>query len=68
MPLINCRFELSIRWIENCVLSDGENINNEKAFANAETVATFKMRDAKFYVLFVNRRQCKTIKTIEWSI
>ena len=28
MPLIYCKIELSSTWIENCVLSGGENINN----------------------------------------
>ena len=35
MPLINCRVELSLRWIENCVFSGGKNINNEGAVTNA---------------------------------
>ena len=65
MPLINCGVELSIRWIENCVLSGIENINNERAIANAGTVATFKITVAKLHVLLVNRRQSKIIKTIE---
>ena len=47
MSLINCGAVLSIRWIENCVLSGIENINNERAIANAGTVATFKITVAK---------------------
>ena len=65
MPLINCGVELSTRWIENCVLSGIENINNERAIANAGTVATFKITDAKLHILLVNRRQSKIIKTTE---
>ena len=50
MPLIYCKIELSSTWIENCVLSGGENINNAGADANAWTAATFKITDAKLYV------------------
>ena len=50
MPLINCEVELSLSWIENCVLSGGENIDNAGAVANARTAATFKITDAKLYV------------------
>ena len=50
MPLINQEVELSLLWIENCVLSGGENIDNSGAVANAVTTATFKMTDAKLYV------------------
>ena len=49
MPLINCEVELSLSWIENCVLSGGENIN-DGVVANAGTAATFKITDAKLYV------------------
>ena len=37
MPLINCKMELSLKWIKNCVLT-------------AATTATFKITDAKIYV------------------
>ena len=50
MPLINCEVELSLSWIENCVLSGGENIDNAGAVANAGTAATFKITDTKLYV------------------
>ena len=50
MPLINCKVELSLTWIENCVLSGGENINNAGAVENAGTAATFKITDAKLYI------------------
>ena len=50
MPLINCEAVLSLSWIENCVLSSGENIDNAGAVANAGTAATFKITDAKLYV------------------
>ena len=50
MPLITCEFELSLSWIENCVLSGWEKIDNAGAVANAGTAATFKITDAKLYV------------------
>ena len=43
MPLINCKVELSLKWIENCVLNTSANANN----------ATFKINDAKLYVPIV---------------
>ena len=38
MPLINCKIELSLQWIKNCILS------------SAGIAATFKITDAKLYV------------------
>ena len=43
MPLINCKVELSLKWIENCVLTTSTNANK----------ATFKIADAKLYVPIV---------------
>ena len=43
MPLINCKVELSLKWIENCVLTTAANANK----------ATFKIADVKFYVSVV---------------
>ena len=40
IPLINCKVELSLKWIENCVLTTAANANK----------ATFKITDAKLYV------------------
>ena len=48
IPLINCKVELSLNWIENCVLTTvaiGENDN-----ATGADSATFKITDAKLYV------------------
>ena len=50
MPLINCKIELSLTWIENCVLSGGENMNDAGAVANAGTAATFNITHAKLHV------------------
>ena len=51
MPLINCKVELSLKWIENCVLTSpavDANANNTGADS-----ATFKITDAKLYVPIV---------------
>ena len=37
MPLINCKSELPLKWIENCM-------------STTATTATFKIIDAKLYV------------------
>ena len=41
MPLINCKIELSLKQIENCILS------------TAGTASTFKITDTKLYVRIV---------------
>ena len=43
MPLINCKVEFSLKWIENCVLTTAANANK----------ATFEITDAKLYVPIV---------------
>ena len=43
MPLIKCKVELSLKWIENCILTTAANANK----------ATFKIPDAKLYVPIV---------------
>ena len=51
MPLINCKVELSLRWIGNCVLTSAAVdaiVNNTGADS-----ATFKTTDAKLYVPIV---------------
>ena len=40
MALINCKMEISLKWIENCMLTTA-------------TTATFKITDAKRYLLIV---------------
>ena len=51
MPLINCKIELSLRWIENCVLTTAD--INADANATGAGSATFKITDANFYVSIV---------------
>ena len=41
MPLINCKIEISLKWIENCTLT------------TTTATATFKIADAKIYVPIV---------------
>ena len=51
MPLINCKVELSLKWIENYVLTTapiGANANDTGAHS-----ATFKVTDAKLCVAIV---------------
>ena len=51
MPLSNCKIELSLRWIENCILTTaaiGTNAN-----ATGADSATFKITDANLYVPIV---------------
>ena len=43
MPLINCKVELSLKWIENCALAAANNANK----------VIFKITDAKLYVPIV---------------
>ena len=51
MPLINCKVELSLRWIENCVLTSAAvNANANNTGADS---ATFKITDAKLDVPIV---------------
>ena len=59
MPLINSKVELSLTWIENCILPTSINIEND-AIANV-VEATFKITDAKLYVSVVLYQQ-KTIQ------
>ena len=48
IPLINCKVEFSLKWIENCVLTIAELGAN--ADATDADGATFKITDAKLYV------------------
>ena len=51
MPLINCKVELSLRWIENCMLTSAPVGNN--ADETGVDSATFKITDVKRYVPIV---------------
>ena len=48
MPLINCKVELSLKWIKNCVLTTAEiNANADDSGAYS---ATIEVIDPNFYV------------------
>ena len=51
MPLINCKIELLLKWIENCVLTSAA--IGAKANATGAVSATFKITDPKLYVQIV---------------
>ena len=51
MPLINCKVELSLKWIENCVLTTAP--NNPNANATGADSATFEIADAKLSIPMV---------------
>ena len=51
MSLINCKVELSLKWIENCVLTSAA--IDADANATGADSATFKITDAKVYVPIV---------------
>ena len=58
MPLINCKVELSLNWIERCILS-------------VANTATLKITDTKLYVPMVTlsaEDHAKIIKTIKQRI
>ena len=60
MPLINCKIELSLKWIENCILS------------SAGTASTFKITDTKLYVPIVTLKLSKLLsegfkRSIYWN-
>ena len=50
-PVINCKIELSLKWIENCVLTSA-GIGADASATGADSV-TFKITDAKLYVPIV---------------
>ena len=60
MPLINCKVDCSLAWIENCVLATSVNIAND-AVANV-VKATFKIKDAKLCVPVVTLSKEDNIK------
>ena len=49
--MINCKIELSLKWIENCVLTSATIGAN--ADATGADSATFKISGAKLYVPIV---------------
>ena len=63
MPLNNCKIELSLKWIENCVLTTaaiGANTN-----ATGADGATLKITDAKLYVPVVTLSAEDNVKLLK---
>ena len=48
MPLINCQVDLSLKWIENCVLTTAE--TGAGADATGADSSTSEVTNAKLYV------------------
>ena len=55
MFLINCKVELSLKWIKNCVLTTTVNASN----------ATFKITDVKLYVPIVTLSAEDNVKLVK---
>ena len=49
MPLINCKVEISLKWIENCMLTTANTAN-------------FKTTDAKLYIPIVTLSSDDNVK------
>ena len=65
MYLINCKVDLSLTWIENCVLSGEEGVDIAGAVVNAGTAATLEITDAKRYVPVVTLSAEDSVKLIK---
>ena len=63
MPLINCKVELSLNWIKNCVLTSAA--IGADANATGADSATFKITDAKRYVPIVTLSAEDNVKLSE---
>ena len=63
MPLINGKVELSLKWIENCVLTTAELGTNADA-AGADG-ANIKITDAKLYVAVVTLSAEDNVKLVK---
>ena len=63
MPLINCKVELSLKWIENCVQTTAEIGAN--ADATGADSATLEVTDAKLYVPVVTLSAEGNVKLIK---
>ena len=63
MPLINCKVELSLKWIENCVLTTGEIGAN--ADATVADSATLEVIDVKLYVPVVTLSAEDNVKLVK---
>ena len=63
IPLINCKVELSLKWIENYVLTTAA--IGASATATTEDSATFKITDGKLYVPVVTLSTEDNVKLVK---
>ena len=63
MPLINCEVELSLKWIENCVLTTAEIGAN--ADATGADSATLEVTDVRLYVPVVTLSAEDNVKLVK---
>ena len=63
MPLINCKVELSLKWVENCVLTTAAIGAN--ATATGADSATFKIADTKLSVPVVTLSTEDNVKLVK---
>ena len=63
MPLIICKVELSLKWIENCVLTTAEIGANGDA--TSAVGVTFKITDTKLYVPVVTLSAEDNVKLVK---
>ena len=63
VPMINWKVELSLKWIENCVLTTAEIGAN--ADATGADGATFEITDAKLYVPVVTLSAEDNVKLVK---
>ena len=63
MPLINCKVELSLKWIENCVLTTAEIGAN--ADATGADSATLEVTDVRLYVPVVTLSAEDNVKLVK---
>ena len=63
IPLINCEVELSLKWIENCVLTTAEIGAN--ADATGADSATLEVTDARLYVPVVTLSAEDNVKLVK---
>ena len=63
MPLINCKVELSLKWIENCLLTTAA-IGANADITGADG-ATLEITDAKIYVPVVTLSAEDNVKLVK---
>ena len=67
MPLINCKTEFSLKWTEDCVLTEAP-IGADAPLVQVVQLLKELMQNLMFRLLLISRRQCKIVKTINQRI